>query len=183
MKLQCGHDPKAVENRTGPGLGPGRPLASMRPRPEGRGEPGDRRNGLPGVSLQCGHDPKAVENGPHNRASPVTARLQCGHGPKAVENDAVVMRIGAHSFNAATARRPWRTAGQHAVRSLELQCGHGPKAVENVVLPQHGPTKASMRPRPEGRGEPVKTPLQAARTRFNAATARRPWRTARVTSG
>ena len=66
VALQCGHDPKAVENDLddkGNKLPDG---ASMRPRPEGRGE----RHGASGVlkrglspMLQCGHDPKAVENG------------------------------------------------------------------------------------------------------------------------
>src|SRR5437763_259640 len=37
-------------------------------------------------------------------------------------------------FNAATARRPWRTKGGPAaqVDSSGLQCGHGPQAGENA---------------------------------------------------
>ena len=61
--LQCGHDPKAVENAVERDLDVAVLNASMRPRPEGRGEPSA---GVPVRSrvstLQCGHDPKAVEN-------------------------------------------------------------------------------------------------------------------------
>ena len=62
--------------------------ASMRPRPEGRGE----RWSVLGVArpdcvLQCGHDPKAVENVEWRREHDAAkAMLQCGHDPKAVEN-------------------------------------------------------------------------------------------------
>ena len=60
-----------------------------------------------------------------------------------------------------------------------LQCGHGPKTVENYFGVRAGPEAlASMRPRPEDRGEPKPRRLLAFRyRRFNAATARRPWRT------
>ena len=62
-KLQCGHDPKAVENRAG--------LACNAHE----------------LLLQCGHDPKAVENNSTYRSSsPWPPWLQCGHDPKAVEN-------------------------------------------------------------------------------------------------
>ncbi len=110
-------------------------------------------------------------------------------------------------FNAATARRPWRTIGALCIprRQCELQCGHGPKTVENFTLAFSSAVgmEASMRPRPEDRGEPwvpvytsffqdqlqcghgPKTvengelqhqPRRGSRG-FNAATARRPWRT------
>src|SRR5207248_1895517 len=41
------------------------------------------------------------------------------------------------SFNAATARRPWRTIFaclRDAAKHSKLQCGHGPKTVENNSL-------------------------------------------------
>ena len=190
-KLQCGHGPKAVENAIGADDGACRTCR-----------------------LQCGHGPKAVENtcrcaGSVRRAC---TGLQCGHGPKAVENARRLpdCRNAANAcFNAATARRPWRTCphlGRND-RHRQLQCGHGPKAVENTVVNAltaiaapalqcgHGPkavendhgdvlmlvtnSGASMRPRPEGRGE--RLAALRGRTRrtwsFNAATARRPWET------
>ena len=60
--------------------------ASMRPRPEGRGERPRRRLADERLPLQCGHDPKAVENVGTVDAMPTGSRLQCGHDPKAVEN-------------------------------------------------------------------------------------------------
>ena len=87
--------------------------ASMRPRPEGRGER---------AALTCGR---------HGRR-----RLQCGHGPKAVENARRRRADGLPSrFNAATARRPWRTSPASWRPAADAA--------------------ASMRPRPEGRGEPA----------------------------
>ena len=157
--------------------------ASMRPRPEGRGE--RRSQALRWTrswKLQCGHDPKAVEN-PNDFDGRATApELQCGHDPKAVENatrDGQLKRPA--SFNAATTRRPWRTAnpagtprrlpasmrprpegrGEPVIASVaaaksQLQCGHDPKAVENDGVPRSRLNAgASMRPRPEGRGEPA----------------------------
>ena len=64
LKLQCGHDPKAVENHGPVGVRhTANSPASMRPRPEGRGEQ-DFHNLFVVFrhALQCGHDPKAVEN-------------------------------------------------------------------------------------------------------------------------
>ena len=71
--LQCGHDPKAVENITSRLLYP----------PHTR-------------ELQCGHDPKAVENRGRGSSRPRPAPwLQCGHDPKAVEN------VNPGAFNCA----------------------------------------------------------------------------------
>ena len=184
--LQCGHDPKAVENfHRGPEV-VHFPAASMRPRPEGRGERVvSTPRSIANVSLQCGHDPKAVEN----------------RRPGGVDH------ANKTSFNAATTRRPWRTGVArlqarglvqlqcgHDPKAVEnegtspymqaafggLQCGHDPKAVENVYARGHtrGHTDASMRPRPEGRGERLdRAPADGGRRGFNAATTRRPWRT------
>ena len=116
FQLQCGHDPKAVENVTDLVILRKRPAgASMRPRPEGRGELGPVPQLVEGVNL-----------------------LQCGHDPKAVENDWMpsFRRKSRRSFNAATTRRPWRTGNE---------------------WPDRQPARAiSMRPRPEGRGEPAR---------------------------
>ena len=137
-------------------------MASMRPRPEGRGE-------RPHVGI----------------GEFVEFWLQCGHDPKAVENDSAVYshsRPHTRRFNAATTRRPWRTSKPEEFEGKPppLQCGHDPKAVENDAvldyLKKHD--GASMRPRPEGRGEQTKRCRRRSRTAgFNAATTRRPWRT------
>ena len=166
--LQCGHDPKAVENCNVSKSCPRSPRA-----------------------LQCGHDPKAVENDPYVGREDPAERLQCGHDPKAVEN---VRRLrgraaGAGRFNAATTRRPWRTSPDPSARRI------GPPTASMRPRPEGrgepgllaGPAlrlllRASMRPRPEGRGEPAcGRPRPTTRaSRFNAATTRRPWRTRRT---
>ena len=66
--------------------------ASMRPQPEGCGEPSEDLEVTSGLAmLQCGHSPKAVENDPASDASEGAGQsLQCGHSPKAVENRAVL---------------------------------------------------------------------------------------------
>ena len=139
-------------------------LASMRPRPEGRGEPRHSSMALSHVAqwLQCGHGPKAVENAAaeaDQRSAPEL--LQCGHGPKAVEN--VDRREYMLTADACASMRPRPEGrGEPASRTLPLaaRC-------------------ASMRPRPEGRGEPCtgQSPRRSEAYGFNAATARRPWRT------
>ena len=113
--------------------------------------------------LQCGHDPKAVENKEVWDRRSTNGRykwLQCGHDPKAVENQA-----------------PCR---DRRVRlSFWLQCGHDPKAVNDSTrvqpLERHATPGASMRPRPEGRGERTKTGgvRGQATSRFNRAAARK----------
>ena len=157
-RLQCGHDPKAVENtmagetreRTWDGFnaattrrpwrtdGRGRELsasdASMRPRPEGRGE----RRSWPKPARGSGSFNAATTRRPWRTSTAAgccrECRLQCGHDPKAVEN-----------------------AGRLATwpaRTRRLQCGHDPKAVENAAAAMADDRgRASMRPRPEGRGE------------------------------
>ncbi len=192
-QLQCGHDPKAVENvdlleyptfltagfnaattrrpwRTieiaqWPPRGMG---ASMRPRPEGRGEPPTcGRTARTEWRLQCGHDPKAVENELLGRL----AGLPQGGFNAATTRRPWRTRPGASrparpgGFNAATTRRPWRTSRRlgRGRQSGLLQCGHDPKAVENGLQVRSN--------RNGGKG-------------FNAATTRRPWRTAvRVSDG
>ena len=160
-RLQCGHDPKAVENQqqgtvyARAAVASMRPRpegrgelalslpprhrthpASMRPRPEGRGEPRPstacRKNDMP---LQCGHDPKAVENGPDGGRrgvlDPASMRPRPEGRGERRGGNKALTVIA--SFNAATTRRPWRTDHHRG--------GGVPVAF------------ASMRPRPEGRGE------------------------------
>ena len=91
-ELQCGHDPKAVEND-----GPARPSADsegglrMRPRPEGRGEPPDARavgpeNEIPELRMRPRPEGRGELGRPLRRTSAARGELQCGHDPKAVEN-------------------------------------------------------------------------------------------------
>ena len=169
---------------------PARASASMRPRPEGRGERGRD---------QCCRLTPSRFNAATARRPWRTARGLNGS------------TLPQTRFNAATARRPWRTALTPAGRErrLRLQCGHGPKAVENTMThlaARWHYKRASMRPRPEGRGELELLWLRVTQIRklqcghspkavenprveiadgqvdiagFNAATARRPWRTRR----
>ena len=135
----CGHDPKAVENYP---PGPSWMLLT--------------------ASLQCGHGPKAVESsqGLTRCRLGTSHALQCGHGPKAVENYSVVRACRpVGSFNAATARRPWRTAGAPPAGSFSFNAATARRPWRTSGLADPGQTlcngSASMRPRPEGRGELV----------------------------
>ena len=158
----------------------------MRPRPEGRGERQWRSVNASRVVASMRPRPEGRGEPPAIRAEKVghPNQLQCGHDPKAVENGLGLLDFGD---------------------GAQLQCGHDPKAVENRLdaFRVHDGGLASMRPRPEGRGELVLCRyLNAARnmlqcghdpkavenvnqpeagrwsdTGFNAATTRRPWRT------
>ena len=141
--------------------------------------------------LQCGHGPKAVENVRRLRGPSRGRSLQCGHGPKAVENAAGQrpLRRGGENFNAATARRPWRTwASSYRPSSLIglLQCGHGPKAVENYLLTPrpsaHLPLQCGHGPKAVENAQP-RLGERWPCLNFNAATARRPWRTGHEADG
>ncbi len=109
--------------------------ASMRPRPEGRGEPAE-------CGVQLGGQAASMRPRPEGRGEPEstlmvhrpTAALQCGHGPKAVENHA---RSAAHPAADGASMRP-RPEG---------------RGEQNVKADLDHAHMASMRPRPEGRGE------------------------------
>ncbi len=189
-RLQCGHDPKAVENERAsvPGTGARELQCGHDPKAvENVGAVVLIANNL---KLQCGHDPKAVENGSIVGRLAYTDLLQCGHDPKAVEN---VMRRPSprrrppQSFNAATTRRPWRTCSrsQGEEPGASGSCFNAATtrrpwrtAGRRVAVVQY--LSASMRPRPEGRGERrwLYGGSAPASVGFNAATTRRPWRTA-----
>ncbi len=143
--LQCGHDPKAVENvRIAADGHAGRP-ASMRPRPEGRGERASATTPRRcTICFNAATTRRPWRTSTWHHVCLRTTALQCGHDPKAVENALVIVSVCVPMlcFNAATTRRPWRTSFK--VRS----CG---------CL-----AKASMRPRPEGRGERHGQPGKAA---------------------
>ena len=207
--LQCGHDPKVVENRasgvtscptpirfnaattrrswrTGNAAQQGGALyrfnaattrrswrtvvesnqwslsgrASMRPRPEGRGELTNDGYVHVGSVLQCGHDPKVVENGRGLRPVHGSQRASMRPRPEGRGERLPARRPapgGRRCFNAATTRRSWRTRRRPALtwRGRWLQCGHDPKVVENPDRrdARAAVGRASMRPRPEGRGE------------------------------
>ena len=88
--LQCGHSPKAVENRCWSSSSSQYcAAASMRPQPEGRGEPG-MASRVAAAAGRASMRPQPEGRGERYRpACPVeTANaLQCGHSPKAVENN------------------------------------------------------------------------------------------------
>ncbi len=185
MSLQCGHDPKAVENGRGGQSADGQGPASMRPRPEGRGE----RPGKPDEAaavIEASMRPQPEGRGERCRARARRPRGWASMRPQPEGRGEPSRRRnsprGARCFNAATTRRPWRTAeggARFCVRPL--QCGHSPKAVENdpdLARHERAAAQASMRPRPVGRVEPTcPAAWTACRTSFNAATTRRPWRT------
>ena len=119
--------------------------------------------------------PRPEDRGERNKdlariCRPCVSWLQCGHGPKTVES---------------THRQPVaRVCGELVYAGL--QCGHGPKTVENEGFKGSDATQgeqfaASMRPRPEDRGEPAMRNHRLPRMSthllgcFNAATAQRPW--------
>ncbi len=140
--------------------------ASMRPRPEDRGEQ-DRRGRT--RLEQEGFNAATARRPWRTKGSPTAhdATHEASMRPRPEDRGEPAIRggptSGADGFNAATARRPWRTSRRE--RSLPqdiamLQCGHGPKTVENLI---------------------AGTPCVLSRDWcFNAATARRPWRTTRT---
>ena len=132
--------------------------ASMRPRPGGRGEqPAVALEATPMAVLQCGHDPEAVENCTReDRLESPSASMRPRPGGRGEASAGTASTPASPGFNAATTRRPWRVRRRRP-RPLQgpgLQCGHDPEAVERrrrAWRPR--PSRASMRPRPGGRGE------------------------------
>ncbi len=189
--LQCGHGLSAVENPLSRKTPAPRTPTSMRPRPLGRGEHRRHRHALrPGASTSMRPRPLGRGELPPAPAPRQGRReLQCGHGLSAVENGAPgrTGSCSSRNFNAATASRPWRTrkVGDLIIGQDLLQCGHGLSAVENhrLTCAVEDAGFTSMRPRPLGRGERgVDVVFPLAARHFNAATASRPWRTARLAS-
>ncbi len=162
-QLQCGHDPKAVENAAWWTNG-----SSVR------------------GTLQCGHDPKAVENDPTILGlAPFWTRFNAATTRRPWRTSSLLYggRCQNRSFNAATTRRPWRTAFWRQMvrcrgKSFNAATTRRPW---RTVFRCGGVTVtrfASMRPQPEGRGElRLFGESKGADRGFNAATARRPWRT------
>ena len=155
------------EGRGEPPVHPRRRLcrnASMRPRPEGRGE--RRSCNSTSSRLDMGFN-AATTRRPWRTTmrradiSVAARELQCGHDPKAVENeaDAASHSTGSRRFNAATTRRPWRTRAHgmtsgRSVTSFNAATTRRPwrtgRGAAPILLSR---SLASMRPRPEGRGE------------------------------
>ncbi len=161
----------------------------MRPRPLGRGEPGhasDRRTNRRGTSMR----PRPLGRGEPGSGAlqmSLAAQLQCGHGLSAVEN---VRRGGPAGPGLGTSMRPRplgrgeRLVGRHPLAPLlELQCGHGLSAVENTAVAGQFAYNEELQC---GHGlsavENFPKSIIVGRewVHFNAATASRPWRTARV---
>ncbi len=232
--LQCGHGPKTVENtdlkqfvevwQTGfnaatarrpwrttqcQGQDRSRAYASMRPRPEDRGEP--RKNGVRLSGSNASMRPRPEDRGEpwkRGRTANGSGRFNAATARRPWRTiEGVLATLASQvGFNAATARRPWRT-GSHQCLIATVRCFNAATArrpwrtCDTATL--YCPRNASMRPRPEDRGEPggpdridadaeelqcghgpktVENEKRARRVRawracFNAATARRPWRT------
>ena len=165
--LQCGHDPKAVENSRVAVLeaSPAK-AASMRPRPEGRGE--HHYSVRPLVSQVAA----SMRPRPEGRGEPFQQRTEPTKAEQGF-NAATTRRpwrtrdsfVGASRrwtcFNAATTRRPWRTLGEQVDPPAEFGASMRPRPEgrgERLGPRRNGIVAvgvASMRPRPEGRGEPV----------------------------
>ena len=138
-------------------LSAGRPLASMGPRPCGRGRCDAGGRHISDLELQWGHGLAAVDGSSRAAAAlgPAHASMgprPCGRGrPPSRRRRATIYS----SFNGATALRPW-TELQQVVDGLfkdMLQWGHGLAAVDGLT----GRTPSSRS------------------TSFNGATALRPW--------
>ena len=166
VALQWGHGPKTVENPRSLRHGMRRSCkASMRPRPEDRGEPRLPIRTTPPVQDSASMRPRPEDRGellePRRVQVARSSRLQCGHGPKTVENHASVAS-DMLTVLASMGPRPEGRGEPMPVQTApspsrsRLQWGHGPKAVENSNMRRltHGNGRlASMGPRPEGRGE------------------------------
>ncbi len=138
----------------------------MRPRPERRGETGRSavKSTLGAGYWKAGGFNAATTRRPwrthcDDRAARPGRTLQCGHSPKAVENAPNVSGSSRPCFNAATTRRPWRTSV--ASESISTACRRFNAATtrrpwRTTLMQQNVHRRrwrASMRPRPEGRGE------------------------------
>ena len=137
QELQFGHDPEAVETR-GPDYRQKQstPLASIRPRPGGRGDGlNGRSHWTSHAALQFGHDPEAVETANRRQSTPEPVALQFGHDPEAVETRSGMFATRRHA-RASIRPRPGGRGDRHRAE-------------------RHRQRKetASIRPRPGGRGD------------------------------
>ena len=147
--------------------------------------------------LQCRHGPKTVENSPPAGRQHMSHQVQLQYGPwperpwrtSCLPSTTSRTKTPIRRFNAATARRPWRTARPRPVSMPTADKGFNAatarrpwrtSAREGVLDRWIGGCSASMRPRPEDRGERRDRGAlhrQGAWQCLHAATARRPWRT------
>ena len=157
-KLQWGHGLAAVVGASAAGPSPSARGASMGPRPCGRGWVGAKsKDGLARVVLQWGHGLAAVVGCAYGLSAECMPSLQWGHGLAAV--------VGAQT-------------PRHLDPAPWLQWGHGLAAVvgDAVVGAPAFDGMASMGPRPCGRGWLHHRRRRPPRhSRFNGATALRPW--------
>ena len=182
--------------------------ASIRPRPGGRGKVAAPRRWLRGkprfnsattrrswkVSkaiqtlgygswLQFGHDPEVVESCTHSSSSGTTAGFNSATTRRSWKARPLG-RVLQHQrrFNSATTRRSWKAPGQpHEHRGRPRASirprpgGRGKKETLVRAVPR---LHASIRPRPGGRGKRCRSPGTAEPTvlGFNSATTRRSWK-------
>src|SRR5437660_493826 len=108
-------------------------LASMRPRPEGRGECPGRRPAKepPDVASMRPRPEGRGESTTPTRFEAARTSLQCGHGPKAVENLSFYPHGGLFEDASMRPRPEGRgecaSSGWFPKLTRRLQCGHGPK--------------------------------------------------------
>ncbi len=160
--LQFGHDLEAVEYAKLTLQSAAPPIASIRPRPGGRGERGpDRRRRQTGQGFNSATTwrPWRTNELLTQVVDPVMASIRPRPGGRGEPSTKLRYVRLCSCFNSATTWRPWRTTAAEKATELEgvwLQFGHDLEAVENLVeiAAAMGATPlASIRPRPGRRGE------------------------------
>src|SRR5207249_3056099 len=113
--------------------------ASMRPRLGRRGEPvrRERAGAVPEASMRPRLGRRGERGwGPAVWYQRMSFNAATARSPWRTVQTERLLRFGTRCFNAATARSPWRTP-QGSARSTQLpllQCGHGSVAVENTAV-------------------------------------------------
>jgi len=190
MGLQFGHDTQVMENRLRRRWGPRRAgrFNSATTRRSWRTFLMDGQ-GTGAVALQFGHDTQVMENRDSRSGSMVggPASIRPRHAGHGERRGPPGTPTTPPRFNSATTRRSWRTPvarrprrvhdasirprhaghgeliwGDAALALVRLQFGHDTQVMENT---SRTPPTSSVRPR------------------FNSATTRRSWRTAREAAG
>ncbi len=188
--LQCGHGVSAVENPTQPSLEGAKAMSLQCGHGVSAVENASSGFALTSSSrLQCGHGVSAVENAGRGRiASPVPGpsmrprRFGRGEPPSTRNSWTDGHRPSMRPRRFGRGERESRESERGSIRSL--QCGHGVSAVENAApAAWHRRSTHNLQC---GHGvSAVENGAEAGRQErgkvrpFNAATAFRPWRTAR----
>ena len=179
-RLQWGHGREAVD---GMHRRPqrGQLLASMGPRPRGRGWPLTNPKGGVTVGASMGPRPRGRGLVAAQRVRPSLCTLQWGHGREAVDGRRLRCRRPQRA-RASMGPRPrgrgWFSISMPLTKGLSLQWGHGREAVmesrQGVSLPsemqlQWGHGREAVD------GGHLDAHVASMGTSFNGATAARPW--------